>query len=208
LEKILTEALVLAKATSRSLLMNARAADWHLYPHSAWMNFRFISGSEFETPIPIVTCEGVIPFPPAGYRALHPRMAFFRRVTGIKQASAMRLPGIGSQYQYTCGGSSGAPQLNSDGERPIFIWRYGCSGSQAHRNQGAGRLLCVTLQPRGAFASVPATGHKGTTVSVQRNLLRSDIPKPMDLPGDGGLPMGHFLGLMHVVSQERNIGSN
>ena len=100
MRKILTDALVVANATSRSLLMNSRAADWYYYPGSAWMNFLFVSGSEFETPIPMVTRDGVKPFPPTGYRTLDARSAFFYGVTGITPAMAMRLPGIGSQYLF------------------------------------------------------------------------------------------------------------
>ena len=100
MKKILTEALALANATSRSLFMNPRDPSWYYYPNSAWMNFLFESGSEFETPIPMVTREGVKPFPPTGYRTLDARTAFFYGVTGITPAMAMRLPGIGSQYLF------------------------------------------------------------------------------------------------------------
>ena len=100
MKKILTEALALANATSRSLFMNPRDPSWYYYPGSAWMNFLFVSGSEFETPIPMVTREGVKPFPPTGYRTLDARTAFFYGVTGITPAMAMRLPGIGSQYLF------------------------------------------------------------------------------------------------------------
>jgi hypothetical protein len=98
MKKILTEALALANATSRSLVMNPREADWYYYPGSAWMNPLFISGYEFETPIPMITREGVKPFPPTGYRQLNARTLFFYGYTGITPAMAMRLPGIGSQY--------------------------------------------------------------------------------------------------------------
>ena len=47
------------------------------------MNQLFVSGSEFETPIPVVTKEGVKPFPPTGYRLLDSRTSFFYGVTGI-----------------------------------------------------------------------------------------------------------------------------
>jgi hypothetical protein len=100
MKKILTESLALANATARSLLMNPRDPSWFYYPGSAWMNFLFESGSEFETPIPLVTREGVKPFPPTGYRQLDARTAFFYGVTGITPAMAMRLPGIGSQYLF------------------------------------------------------------------------------------------------------------
>ena len=100
MKKILTETLNIANATARGLLMNARDPAWYYYPNSAWMNFLFISGSEFETPIPMITKEGVKPFPPTGYRTLDARSAFFYGVTGITPAMAMRLPGIGSQYLF------------------------------------------------------------------------------------------------------------
>jgi hypothetical protein len=100
MKRILTEALTVANATARSLLINPREADWYYYPGSSWSNFLFVSGSEFETPIPMVTREGVKPFPPTGYRTLNARTAFFYGVTGITPAMSMRLPGIGSQYLF------------------------------------------------------------------------------------------------------------
>ena len=100
MKKILIEAAALANATARNLFMNPRNPEWFYYPNSAWMNFLFVSGSEFETPIPMVTKEGVKPFPPTGYRTLNARTAFFYGVTGITPAMSMRLPGIGSQYLF------------------------------------------------------------------------------------------------------------
>ena len=55
MKKILTEALALANATSRSLFMNPRDPSWFYYPGSAWCNLLFVSGYEFETPIPMIT---------------------------------------------------------------------------------------------------------------------------------------------------------
>lgn len=101
MKKIMTEALATANATSRTLFLNPKEKDWYYYPNSAWMNFLFVSGSEFETPIPMITKEGVKPFAPTGYRTLNARSAFFYGVTGITPAMAMRLPGIGSQYLFS-----------------------------------------------------------------------------------------------------------
>lgn len=98
MRKILNDAVAVGNATSRSLFMAPRAADWYYYPGSAWSNFLFISGYQFETPIPMITPEGVKPFPATGYRTLDARSAFFYGITGITPAMAMRLPGIGSQY--------------------------------------------------------------------------------------------------------------
>jgi hypothetical protein len=97
-KKILTEALALANATSRSVFMNPRETDWYYYPGSAWWNALFQTGYEFETPIPEITPEGAKPFPPTGYRTLNARTWFFYGVTGITPAMAMHLTGIGSQY--------------------------------------------------------------------------------------------------------------
>jgi hypothetical protein len=60
----------------------------------------FVPGSQFETPIPLITPEGAKPFPPTGYRTLDARTNFFYGITGITPGMAMRLPGIGSQYLF------------------------------------------------------------------------------------------------------------
>jgi hypothetical protein len=62
------------------------------------MNPLFVSGYQFETPIPMITPEGAKPFPPTGYRQLNARTWFFYGYTGITPAMAMRLTGVGSQY--------------------------------------------------------------------------------------------------------------
>jgi hypothetical protein len=98
MKKIMTEALAVANATARSLFMSPRDPSWGYYPNSAWFNYLFNTGYQFETPIPMITPEGVKPFPPTGYRTMDARTNFFYGVTGITPAMAMRLPGIGSQY--------------------------------------------------------------------------------------------------------------
>lgn len=98
MKRILGEAVAVGNAASRTLLMAPRDPSWYYYPGSAWTNFLFESGYEFETPIPQITREGAKPFPPTGYRQLDARSAFFYGITGITPAMAMRLPGVGSQY--------------------------------------------------------------------------------------------------------------
>jgi hypothetical protein len=98
MKKIMTEALAVANATSRSLFMNVRDPSWYYYPNSQWFNYLFETGYEFETPIPRITREGVKPFPATGYRTMDARTNFFYGVTGITPGMAMRLTGIGSQY--------------------------------------------------------------------------------------------------------------
>lgn len=98
MKKILTDGLALANATARSLFMNPRDSSWFYYPGSSWFNYLFVTGYEFETPIPMITKEGAKPLPPTGYRTMDARTNFFYGITGITPAMAMRLTGIGSQY--------------------------------------------------------------------------------------------------------------
>lgn len=95
---IMTDAVGVANAASRNILLNPRDPDWFYYPDSSWYNMLFESGYEFETPIPEITEEGAKPFPATGYRQMDARTAFFYGVTGITPAMAMRLTGVGSQY--------------------------------------------------------------------------------------------------------------
>jgi hypothetical protein len=101
MKKIMTEALALANATSRTLFMNPRDPSWFYYPGSAWSNLLFQTGYEFETQIPQITKEGVKPYPPTGYRTMDARTYFFYGITGITPAMAMRLTNVGSQYLLT-----------------------------------------------------------------------------------------------------------
>jgi hypothetical protein len=78
--------------------MNPRDPSWFYYPNSSWFNFLFVTGYRFETPIPMITPEGVKPLPETGYRTMDARSNFFYGVTGITPAMAMRLTNVGSQY--------------------------------------------------------------------------------------------------------------
>ncbi len=98
MKKLMAEGLALANATSRTLFISPRDPSWYYYPDSAWFNFLFQTGYQFETPIPEITKEGVKPFPDTGIRTMDARTNFFYGVTGITPAMAMRLPGMGSQY--------------------------------------------------------------------------------------------------------------
>jgi hypothetical protein len=100
MKKIMTEALAVANAASRNLFMTPRDPSWFYYPNSSWWNYLFVTGYEFETPIPEITREGAKPYPATGYRTMDARTNFFYGVTGITPAMAMRLTGIGSQYLF------------------------------------------------------------------------------------------------------------
>ncbi len=58
----------------------------------------WVGGFTFETPPPLVTNEGIKPFPATGVRKLHSRTSFLYAATGVSPAMCMRLTGIGSQY--------------------------------------------------------------------------------------------------------------
>jgi len=98
MRKIMTDALAVANAASRTLFMSPRDPSWYYYPGSSWWNYLFDTGYQFETPIPLITRDGAKPFPPTGYRTLDARTNFFYGITGITPGMAMRLTGIGSQY--------------------------------------------------------------------------------------------------------------
>jgi hypothetical protein len=44
MKKVLTEALVFANATGRSLFMHSRDPSWYLYPGAGWTNYLFVVG--------------------------------------------------------------------------------------------------------------------------------------------------------------------
>ena len=94
MKKILTEALALANATSRSLFMNPRDPSWYYYPDSAWLNSLFISGYEFETPIPMIEgpVRGACAFPKASNRSRPPATASWMRAPASSTASPASRP--------------------------------------------------------------------------------------------------------------------
>lgn len=159
MKKILTEALAVGNATSRSLFMNPRDPTWFYYPASAWWNFLFETGYQFETPIPLITREGAKPFPSTGYRTLDARTSFFYCIIGISPAMAMRLPGIGSQYllasldsnkQYLDGGKTYRVTLPKDIPEANF-WSF-----TLYDNQTRSMLDTPQRYPRAGSQSYPS----------------------------------------------------
>lgn len=93
---ILDEAAAIGTAMSRTVMFDSKGMEY--YPGSAWTNMLFVGGYNFETPPPMVTPEGIVPFPATGARTLDARTTFFYGYTGITPAMCMRLTGVGSQY--------------------------------------------------------------------------------------------------------------
>ena len=151
--------------------------DWYYYPGSAWMNFLFVSGYEFETPIPMITREGVKPFPPTGYRTLDARTAFFYGVTGITPAMAMRLPGIGSQYLFAM---LDANKKYFDGAKtykvtlPKGIPEANFWSFTLYDNQTRSMLDTPQRYPRAGSQSYPSPAAEAGRRRLDDGLLRSD----------------------------------
>jgi hypothetical protein len=100
MKKILTDAAAVGNAAGR--LMNWSFAtshpDWAYYPGSMWGNMLWEGGYTFETPPPMVTREGIKPFPPTGARTLDSRTGFYYGYTMDSPGMIMRLTNVGSQY--------------------------------------------------------------------------------------------------------------
>jgi hypothetical protein len=100
LRAILDDAVSVGNAASRTLGMGAYPADEYRFydGESAWWNMLFGGGFEFTNPPPMITADGVKPFPDKGARQLHSRTSFFYTATAVTPAMCMRLTGVGSQY--------------------------------------------------------------------------------------------------------------
>jgi hypothetical protein len=100
MRKILDDAAAVGNAASRTVGMGAHPTDDFRYydGDSAWWNMLWAGGFEFTNPPPMITPDGIKPFPNRGARRLHSRTSFFYTATGTTPAMSMRLTGIGSQY--------------------------------------------------------------------------------------------------------------
>ena len=110
MRRTLEEAAAVGSATSRTLFFDPRATEgFAYYDDSAWFNMLWVGGYTFETPPPLVTDEGIKPFPATGIRKLHSRTSFLYAATGITPAMCMRLTGVGSQYLMAVRDANGDP---------------------------------------------------------------------------------------------------
>jgi hypothetical protein len=172
MKKILTDAAAVGSATGRTLNWRMRE-KWAYYPGSAWGNMLFEGGYGFETPPPLVTKEGIKPFPPTGARTLDARTAFFFAYTGITPGMCMRLPGIGSQYlfgfvdadkNYFDGGKAykvtlpkDIPRRRSGRSRSTITSRARCCRPSSASRAPAARAIRPPPQSRTPTAPRPCT---------------------------------------------------
>jgi hypothetical protein len=99
MKKILTDAAAVGNAAARVLNWGAsNNPAWTYYPGSKWTSMLWQGGYDFQTPPPLVTKEGIKPFPPTGARTLDSRTAFYYNATLDSPGMIMRLTNVGSQY--------------------------------------------------------------------------------------------------------------
>jgi hypothetical protein len=111
MRKLLESALVVANGAARTVTFRPRMGEGFNYygESSAWVNTLFAGSYNFMAPPPLVTTQGVKPFPSDGARKLNSRAAMFYVATGITPAMVMRLTGIGSAYLGAFLDSKGQP---------------------------------------------------------------------------------------------------
>ncbi|WP_218779413.1 DUF1254 domain-containing protein [Streptomyces sp. NRRL B-24572] len=110
--EVLDDAVATANAYARTVAMRPRREEgFHYYPGtgSNWTSPLFTGGYDFQTPPPLVTREGIKPFPDRGAKLPNARASFFYLATGITPAMCMNLPRIGSQYVGATVDANGEP---------------------------------------------------------------------------------------------------
>ena len=142
LRQILDDAVAVGNAASRTLGMGAHPGEGFRYydDDTAWWNMLFVGGFDFTNPPPMITAEGLQPFPNKGARQLHSRTSFFYTATGITPAMCMRLTNVGSQYLIA----------NVDAGRRTFRRREDLPAEAARRTSrrpGSGPSPSMTTRP-------------------------------------------------------------
>ena len=160
MRKILTEAVALGNAASRTIAMGAHPADHYRYydESSAWYNMLFEGGYEFLNPPPSITKEGVIPSPNSGARKLNSRTSFFYTATGITPAMCMLLTGVGSQYLIAAVDTKGEPFDGAKSYKVVLpkdipaarFWSF-----TVYDNQSRSMLQTPQMFPRAGSQSYP-----------------------------------------------------
>jgi hypothetical protein len=140
MKKILTDAVNVANATARTLNMNSRESEgFAYYPGSGWFNWLFVGGYNFETPPPMVTKEGIKPFPPTGARTLNSRTTMF---IGTPESRPRCVCGCPAPDRNTWSPRWTPPRTTSTAARPT---KSRCRGASPRRTSG--RSSCTTTRP-------------------------------------------------------------
>jgi hypothetical protein len=173
LRAILDEAVAVGNAASRMVGMGAHPTDGfrHYDGDTAWWCMLWPGGYDFTDPPPMITADGIEPFPNTGARQLHARTSFFYTATGITPAMCMRLTNVGSQYLIANVDTEGAPfdgaqtyrvRLPKDIPAARF-WSF-----TVYDNQTRSMLQTPQVYPRAGSQSYPSPAAEaesdGTTV--------------------------------------------
>jgi hypothetical protein len=139
MRRILEDAAAVGTATSRALVFDPRASEgFAYYDGSAWENKMWVGGYNFETPPPLVTEDGIKPFPPTGFRALHSR-----------SRGSTRIPG--SRLRCACGSPESGRSTSSPSRTPTEPPRrgktYRVTLPPTSRQLGSGRSPPTTPRP-------------------------------------------------------------
>ena len=112
----------------------------HYDGDSAWWSMLFVGGYDFTNPPPMITPEGIKPFPNKGARQLHARTSFLYTATGITPAMCMRLTNVGSQYLIANVDPDGVP---FDGSQDL----HAAAARRTYLPPGSGHSPCMTTRP-------------------------------------------------------------
>ena len=182
MRKILDRAVAVGNAASRTFGMGAHPADHFRYydKSSAWWIPLWEGGYEFLNPPPMITKEGVKPFPNSGARKLHSRTAFFYTATGITPLMTMRITGVGSQYLLA---NLDAASNSFDGSKtyrvvlPKDIPAARFWSLTVYDNQTRSMLQTPQLYPRAGSQSFPtpaATPNADGSTTIYLSPIRPD----------------------------------
>ena len=161
MKKILEDAIAIGNVTSRVIGIRNRPEEGFAYygPSSQWSLPLLVGGFDFMNRPPLVTKEGVKPFPSSGARLLDARTSFFYLATVITPAMCMNITGIGSQYLGTFLDGHGQPM---DGAKtyqlrlPKGIPAEKFWSVTLYDNQTRSMLQTPQLYPRAGSQSYPS----------------------------------------------------
>jgi len=161
MRRILEKAVAVGNAASRSLGMGADPShSFRFYGEdSAWWNMLWDGGYLFLNPPPMITKEGVKPFPNHGARRLASRTSFFYTATATTPAMSMRLTGVGSQYLVSNVDTNGEPFDGSKTYKVVLpkdipaarFWSF-----TVYDNQTRSMLQTPQMYPRAGSQSYPS----------------------------------------------------
>jgi hypothetical protein len=160
-KKTLEDAIAIGNVTSRVIGIRNRPEEGFAYygETSQWSLPLLVGGFDFMNKPPLVTKEGLKPFPSSGARLLNARTSFFYLATVITPAMCMNIPGIGSQYLGSFFDGDGQPM--DGGKTYKMVLPKGIPAEKfwsatLYDNQTRSMLQTAQLSPRAGSQSYPS----------------------------------------------------